>query len=471
MKFKLLFRLVTFFLTIFLTAVYHFPAYGESRLSCESILDVVSLKDKVSLLLEEYDRELVDLIPQVQEDIYNGKRYFREVAAEDRLRGKFLLALKSRQSKIVTVEELIQFLDEIKQVGNVQHFTQAVSALDLLGPLRTQWSHLSEDQLGPLHAFLSQAHEHEKNSVWSVVLSSFRIMRQFHFLRDYVHEVLDASAEDYQDGKFFLNQTLLLSIANVPRVLREELLEELKEKYRETKKEIAMHLQAGAPELGAKKPLRKVQFLEAVLMNPEFQLFLQDVRSSQNKEDVILVLEAYLRLFQVFPARYRFAHVLDVAKALQRVLVQAGVPPQTWIEIYGSFPNLLAQPGSSDVDVKLDPGLESLYRKVAVPIQASLIKDTSSVEGRAAELFRHLDEVVARGLEAVPGHVLSVSLRSTTRHKGVSFFEERDQDTLRFLTYYNPITVVVTPATVILRIYDSLSPVPGSLPHVFEIHY
>lgn len=230
--------------------------------------------------------------------------------------------------------------------------------------------------------------------------------------------------------------------------------------------------QAGYVELSqeqqeAKQPVRNRQLMRVILLQPE----LAELMENPNLKGV----ENYLNLLTSGSSKGKLAVVIKTVRRVQNEWAKT-LQPGEWVEIFGSWSNLEASASHSDIDLILSRKMEWPYRRairggmfeegtLANPIRID--NESIRVRNRYMDLEEFFREVIGRPV--LPGHLLSVALRSTTVRKGQTLIDESDALFRRFLMMVSPVSIYISKTELKIRLNDGISTGKERGPKVVEI--
>lgn len=292
-------------------------------------------------------------------------------------------------------------------------------------------------------------------------------------VRRWIHEQTDL-IPDF----LWVNETLtkerIQDLSSLPKAVRKAALSEIRDALAahdaKTDGEALDHL----GQMRAKDRIRGLQFLQQILVHAELKSALAALDRSRSTETLNFApLEAVLTGLRRRPGAYRIADVARVAKAIQQSL-RSELEPGDFVQLFGSFPNLAARIGSSDIDLLFSERLD----RIAFSIQGGSLNDGSFVKpasksSEATSLARTLRETEDIAREALlsrqkPGELISVTTLPRTYRHGMAVVEADLPELMSIMTLVSPVTVIISRDRVVLRIYDGLSSSTPTNPNIHE---
>lgn len=209
----------------------------------------------------------------------------------------------------------------------------------------------------------------------------------------------------------------------------------------------------------AKIPKRNLQLLQLALARNDFLAMFQKLRKTKAKsaEAIIPSVEEFLAKLTGEKPAYSLQNVISVARTLQTKLGKV-LKSGDEVEIFGSFPNLQARNGKSDIDLFFSDRLDNVYRS----IQGGIYGDESYVNSRQSLALALVEAESALQkelkLESAPGSLFGVSVRQMSKSKTMGEVEEESRrQMMGYFSYVSPVSIVISPKAIKMRIYDAFA--------------
>lgn len=377
------------------------------------------------------------------------------------VRTRLVVTMETALKRVTTSQELIEIHRTAEVYAQEGVTMQAVSSVDWLAPVRKNKSLLADGKLQSY--FGSNAMNQGLREALMILLKPEHALK---IVDEIIRDQQELLADYLNQGSNF-NRSLMVSLETLPFNIRTEALRSIYEGVKAQDKNSA----------------RELQSLTLILLRTELLKTIDDlnVLTARNASSA----EIYNRVGQYAKLRadgkiaYGLERVVEVAKLLQYELRDL-LKGKESVELFGSFPSLLAQIGRSDIDMIFSLGLDSAYRThirgsmfsndnfatrqpVSSPEANALSAQLLAAEARVREFFNTTQK---------PGELLTISNIPTTLVRGATMLEMTREEYLTFLTMVSPITVNISKNKITLRLYDSWGVPAGAeaIVHEYVLH-
>jgi hypothetical protein len=392
----------------------------------------------------------------------------------DRALERYVRLLENYLASGNSTESIIETLQTLRSMDLVnEHYESALRHIDLLTGVRGIFSQLSRADRQRIRELLERAAA--ENSTWAPTLHAFLMLEApkhaLKLIDRWLWEKTDLISDLQWTGEN-INGSLILSLQKLPEDIREQALKELRESLMAVDFWILSTTMDHAEQIKTKEPSRSWQLLQQILVRDQMLSVISQLEKSRKLGQTdFSSLENLLLKIRRHGSPYRFDKVLEVARALQKTLSGTLDSSGDYIQIYGSFSNLSAKIGTSDIDVLFSSRLDKIY----FSIKGGSFDDGTFVNSRSQTIeAQNLSKALlgaentlraVLGTSQGPGDILSVYTLPRTYSHGAAFIESELPEVLKVMTLGSPVSIVITKNKIILRLYDSLSnPAPTPAP-------
>ncbi len=334
-----------------------------------------------------------------------------------------------------------------------------LQALDFIGPVVRFRDQMTLEQKNTLMKDFETVHRYgmdqslESHRRWGALQSAFRLALFPETLPDFIKNT--SSDVDYGASgvNFAFGPSVRIALASVPAKMKQEarnvLTQELQKEF------------SAAKNGEGKRRRRNLETIHYYLSAKNLLSIAQDLDGKTVRETVLVEwIDQHWAPIVTAPmpkgvGEYSFKAVLDIAKIVQQKM--AGQFSGSYIELYGSFPNMKAHLATSDVDVHLGDTLMLKYLEAfsenrnfadpknirtkggEAPQQAqSLANDLVKTESAIAKFLGRTEYKPSELMTLVP-----ISPKSFNK-----FYEPRKYQ------FYNALKVVVYEDKIVVQVYD-----------------
>jgi len=456
------------FYALFLTTLWSAVAPVLAVAAAPSCLDIFGLPDPKDDFFAEVSR-----ISSVE----NSFIVLRDEAREQ-VRQHYLEAIDRFIKTATTPADLADRMLAIDELGKVDSIYQdALHAADLLAPIRKNRASFTHSDLDILQHRLEQFSLADTEH-WAPTLEAFTILENPDYASVVIEEWILSRAplqlDILSDGEY-INFTLVASLAGLPPAERDAAALLLKDSTKAVEAWIKLNNMPHDQAVTEKEITRSWQMLLGILYRHDLANALALLKSSsaQGRADFSL-LEKYLSLLHRHDSLYPLSKVYEVARAIQTGMQKVLANGDT-VEIFGSFPNLSAKIGVSDVDVMFSPRLDLYYYTVRNRLVTEGLKESEPQEtldllnalGSAGTSLQSLLSPAQPITEIISVH--NFAKKNITTIKAI---EVARPGLVKFMMLPSPVTIFITRDKIYLRIYDGLR-APGESPvtiYQYEFH-
>jgi hypothetical protein len=362
-------------------------------------------------------------------------------------------------------EELNRVFLTIEKTGYVdEQYQDAWRQIDFLSPLRSKASQdASPESLAKLNDTL-EGFLQESVLPWTPTLEAFNVWES----PDYARLVIEGWIEnkpflrdDYLNTGEQINRTLVRSLGGVPETTKQELLKLISESLTVIDTWIQMEKIDHGLQNVIKEPAREWQFVQQLLLRSEIFGALDQLPTEVSPRDLRPVESIFQRLHR-HKQPYSFDLVFSVAKALQ-IHLRPLLGKTEFVDIFGSFPNLAAKVGVSDIDILFSPRVDQIY--------FDLVSQTSAGQPVPQALFQQQDALLfANSVTAAEnavrdilktqqglGEIFSVNLMTRQEINGKVTIPQTIAQTETWFGMSSPLMVRISSDRIVLRFWDGLT--------------
>ncbi len=364
-----------------------------------------------------------------------------------------------------TLEELEQIFLTIEKTGYVdKKYQDAWRKIDFLSALRSKvpgdfTPQAIEKFNDTLEAFLL-----ESALPWTPTVEAFNVWEIPAYAKLVVESWIENKPllmDDYLNSGEHMNMTLVRSLGQVPESTKQELLTLLSQSLTVIDAWIQLENPSHALQNVMKAPSREWQFVQQILLRSETLDALDRLPlqvSSQNLGSVERIFQRLHRHNQP----YDFEVVFKVAKALQTHL-QPLLGSTDFVDIFGSFPNLVAQVGVSDIDIIFSQRVDQIYYDLVSQTSSNQVVPRTPLQQRDALLFANSVTAAENAVRDILrsqqglGEILSVNLMTREVMNGNITVPQTIAQTETWFSMGSPLMIRIYSDRIVLRFWDGLT--------------
>lgn len=364
-----------------------------------------------------------------------------------------------------SLEDLNRIFLTIEKTGFVdEQYQDAWRQIDFLSSLRSKTSHdFSPEDIArfndTLESFLQQS-----ALPWTPTLEAFNVWESHSYARLVVEGWIENKTllrDDYFFTGEHINMTLVRSLAQLPESTKKELLTLLNESLTVIDTWIQVESATHALQILMKEPSREWQFVQQALLRNEILSALDQLPPTVHAKHLADIERIFKKLHR-HKQPYGFDLVFNVAKALQTHL-QPLLGTTDFVDIFGSFPNLAAKAGVSDIDILFSQRVDQIYY--------DLVSQTTAGQTVPQSLFQQQDAVLfAKSVTAAEnavrdivksqqglGEIFSVNLIAREEINGVVTIPQTIAQTETWFGMSSPLMIRIYSDRIVLRFWDGLT--------------
>jgi hypothetical protein len=364
-----------------------------------------------------------------------------------------------------SLNDLERIFLTIEKTGYVdEQYQDAWRQIDFLSPLRSKTPQdFSAESLAKLNETLD-GFLLESALPWTPTLEAFSIWES----PDYARLVIEGWVEnkpflidDYLNTGEQINMTLVRSLESVPQATKQELLKLIHDSL--TVIDIWIQVEKIEHNLQKviKAPSREWQFVQQLLLRSEILKALDPLPYKVNPRD-LRPLESIFQKLHRHKQPYSFDLVFSVAKALQLHL-RPLLGKTEFVDIFGSFPNLAAKIGVSDIDILFSPRVDQIYYDLVSQTSAGQPVPQALFQGQDALLFANSVTAAENAVRDILktqqglGDIFSVNLMNREEINGKVTIPHTIAQTETWFGMGSPLMVRISSDRIVLRYWDGLT--------------
>ncbi len=447
-----IFRLHFAFLTFFIGIAPHL-AFANQQCS-----ELFAVTDQIQNTHTNFAREIEE---------FSSQRWPVTVHSLPRIQviGWYKQRLQDFVSTARSLEDLDHIFLTIEKTGYVdEQYQDAWRQIDFLSALRSKTSQdFSTEAIAKLNDTL-EGFLQQSPLPWTPTLEAFNVWESPAYARLVIEGWIENKPllrDDYFYTGEHINMTLVRSLGQLPESTKRELLRLLSESLTVIDTWIQVENESHALQNVMKEPTREWQFAQQILLRNEMSTALDQLPPVVNAGN-LHTLERILQRLHRHKQPYSFAVVHEVAKALQTHL-RPLLENTDFVDIFGSFPNLAAKIGTSDIDILFSQRVDQIY--------FDLVSQTSSGQAVPQVLFQQHDALLfANSVTAAEnavrdilkskqglGEIFSVNLITREEINGKAIIPQTIAQTETWFGMSSPLMIRIYSNRIVLRFWDGLT--------------
>lgn len=446
------FRFQLFFVVLLIGAS---PAQAASNPQCSELFSVTSLKQDAH---EQFIREI---------EKFSDQRW--PITAQSLPRIEVIGLYKRRLQDFVnsakSLEDLNRIFLTIEKTGFVdEQYQDAWRQIDFLSALRTKTSQdFSPEAISRLNDTL-ESFLQQSALPWTPTLEAFNVWESPEYSRLVIEGWIENKPllrDDYFYHGEHLNMTLVRSLAAVPEATKRELLKLLSDSLTVIDTWIQMENANHALQNVMKEPSREWQFVQQILLRGETLEVIDSLPPRVNSNNLRSLERIYQRLHR-HNKPYGFDMVFKVAKALQTHM-QPLLGKSEFVDIFGSFPNLAANIGVSDIDILFSQRVDQIYFDLVSQTTVNQPVPQALFQQRDALLFANSVTAAENAVRDILqtqqglGEIFSVNLLTREEINGTVVIPRTISQTETWFGMSSPLMIRIYSDRIVLRYWDGLT--------------
>lgn len=364
-----------------------------------------------------------------------------------------------------SLEKLERIFLTIEKTGFVdEQYQDAWRQIDFLSALRSKTSQdFSAEAIAKLNDTL-EGFLQQSPLPWTPTLEAFNVWESPTYAKLVIENWIEHKPllmDDYLYTGEHINMTLARSLGALPEPTKQEILTLLSESLTVIDTWIQIENVGHALQNVMKEPSREWQFVQQVLLRSELLDALDRLPPEVNSQDLRSVERIFQRLHR-HNQPYSFEVALEVAKAMQ-VHLQPLLGKNEFVDIFGSFPNLAAKLGVSDIDILFSPQVDQIYYDLLSQISSVKPVPQSLFQQNDALLFANLVTAAENAMRDILkskqglGDIFSVNLMTREEINGIVTIPQTLAQTETWFGMGSPLMIRIYSDRIVLRFWDGLT--------------